>query len=196
MAGNEPMATRNLDGYGAPVIEWARVRDVLHGELTQAPETGGPGRHTTWLTTINPDGSPHVMPVGVISVGGAWHFNSGPGTRKSRNLARDPRCTVSIATHPFDLVVEGTAEQVTDRAHLQRVTEAFAAQGWPARVDGDALTAEFSAPSAGPPPWHVYRVVPATVFALGAAEPFGATRFDLPAAGSGPSAATVGSGTA
>lgn len=179
MAGNEPIAVRNLDGYGAPVIEWARVRDVLHGELTQGPGTEGPERHTTWLTTIDPDGRPHVMPIGMISVGGAWHFTSGPRTRKSRNIARDPRCTMSVATRPFDLVVEGTAERVTDAAELQTVAEAFAAQGWPARLDGDALTAEFSAPSAGPPPWNVYRLVPSTVFALGAAEPFGATRFDL-----------------
>jgi hypothetical protein len=36
---------------------------------------------------------------------------------------------------------------------------------------------EFSAPAAGPPPWHVYEVTPKTVFALGTAEPFGAMRF-------------------
>jgi hypothetical protein len=41
------------------------------------------------------------------------------------------------------------------------------------------LTAEYSAPSAGPPPWNVYRIVPSTVFALGTAEPYGAARFDL-----------------
>ena len=46
-------------------------------------------------------------------------------------------------------------------------------------VEGDALTAEFSAPAAGPPPWNAYRIVPSTVFALGTAEPYGATRFDL-----------------
>ncbi len=51
---------RNLDGYGAPTIEWARVQSVLDGQLTQAPGTGGPHRHTVWLTTINPDGGPHV----------------------------------------------------------------------------------------------------------------------------------------
>jgi len=43
----------------------------------------------------------------VISVDGSWHFSSGPGTRQSRNIARDPRCVISVATHPFDLVVEG-----------------------------------------------------------------------------------------
>jgi hypothetical protein len=88
-------------------------------------------------------------------------------------------CVVSVATHPFDLVLEGTAEQVVDAAELQTVADAFAAHGWPASVAGDALTAEYSVPSAGPPPWHVYRVVPAKVFAFGTAEPYGATRFNL-----------------
>jgi pyridoxamine 5'-phosphate oxidase-like protein len=175
----EPTAERNLDGYGTPIIEWSRVQQALDEQLTEAPGTGGPGRHTHWLTTINPDGTPHVRPLGVISIGGTWYFSSGPGTRKSRNIARDPHCVLSVATHPFDLVVEGTAERVVDAAELQTVADAFAAQGWPASVDGDALTAEYSAPSAGPPPWNGYRVVPSTVFALGTAEPYGATRFDL-----------------
>jgi pyridoxamine 5'-phosphate oxidase-like protein len=179
MPTHEPTSERNLDGYGAPTIEWGRVREVLDSQLTQAPETGGPGRHTSWLTTSNPDGTPHVRPLGVISVGGSWYFTSGPGARKSRNIARDPRCAVSAATHPFDLVVEGRAERVVDAAELQTVAEAYAAHGWPARVEGDALTAEYSAPSAGPPPWHVYRLVPSRVFAFGTAEPYGATRFDL-----------------
>jgi len=66
-----------------------------------------------------------------------------------------------------------------DPAELQALTDAFAAQGWPASVAGQALTAAFSAPSAGPPPWNAYRVVPSRVYAFGAAEPYGATRFDL-----------------
>lgn len=185
MSRNEPTSRRNLDGYGAPTIEWGRVRALLDAQLTQAPDTGGPERHTPWLTTSNPDGSPHVMPLGVITVDGTWYFSSGPGTRKSRNMARDPRCVISVATHPFDLVVEGRAERVIDATELRTVADAFAAQGWPASVAGDALTAEFSAPSAGPPPWNVYRVIPSRVYALGTAEPYGATRFDLapPAAG-------------
>jgi Pyridoxamine 5'-phosphate oxidase len=170
---------RNLDGYGAPTIEWDRVKAVLNGPLTQAPGTGGPDRHTTWLTTINPDGSPHVMPLGAVRRSGTWYFTSGPATRKSRNLARDPRCVVSVATHPFDLVIEGVAERVTDAAELASVGDVFVQEGWPAEVEGDALTAEYSAPSAGPPPWYVYRVKPSTVFVLGTSEPYGATRFDV-----------------
>lgn len=179
MPRHQPTSEKNLDIYGAPPIEWARVAEVLDVGLTLTPDTGGPNRYTTWLTTVNPDGSPHVMPLGVISLDGSWYFTSGPGTRKSRNLEHDPRCVVSVATHPFDLVVEGTAGRVTEPAELQAVADAYAADGWPAQVAGDALTAEYSAPSAGPPPWYVYRVEPTTVFALGTAEPYGATRFDL-----------------
>jgi hypothetical protein len=175
----EPTKQHNLDGYGTPPIAWERVRDVLTSDITQVPGTGGPDRHTPWLTTINPDGSPHVTPVGFIQLDRVWYFNSGPRTRKSRNVAADPRCVVSVATHPFDLVIEGSVSRVTDAAELQSVAGAFAEQGWPAQVEGDALTAEYSAPSAGPPPWHVYRLTPATVFAFGTAEPYGATKFDL-----------------
>ena len=174
----EPTAT-NLDGYGAPTIAWSRVAPILAATPTEAPDTGGPNRHTHWLTTINPDGSAHVMPVGVFHCAGTFYFTSGPGTRKSRNLGRDPRAVISLATHPFDLVIEGSAARVTDAAELAMVAAAAVEGGWPAEVEGDALTAPFSAPAAGPPPWFVYRFEPATVFALGTAEPYGATRFDL-----------------
>jgi hypothetical protein len=174
-----PTTQKNLDGYAAPPIEWSRVGEVLADPPTQAPGTGGPGRHTTWLTTINPDGSPHVMPVGIVGFDNTWYFVSGPKTRKSRNLARDNRCVVAVATDPLDLIIEGTADRVSAAEELEVVAAAFRDGGWPAVVDGQALTAEFMAPSGGPPPWHVYRVAPATAFALGTAEPFGATKFGL-----------------
>jgi hypothetical protein len=178
MATTQPTA-RNLDGYGAPPIEWARVHETLFRRLPQAPGTGGPNRHTTWLATVDPDGRPHVVPFGALLDGGEIFLCSGEGTRKNRNLHRDPRCTLTVATEPFDLTVEATAERVTDAATLERVAAGFRADDWPATVEGDALTAEFSAPSAGPPPWAVYRLVPERVYAFGTAEPYGATRFDL-----------------
>ena len=171
--------SKNLDGYGTPPIDWERVRDTLTSEITQAPDAGGPNRHTPWLTTINRDGSPHVTPVGFVQLNGVWYFTSGPGTRKSSNIAADARCVVSVATQPFDLVIEGSAARVTDADELRSVADEYVRVGWPAKVDGDALTAEYSAPSAGPPPWHVYNITPATGFAFGTAEPYGATRFDL-----------------
>ncbi len=78
-------------------------------------------------------------------------------------------------------MVEGEATVVTDPATVAAMAERWAADGWPARVDdtGSALTAEFSAPSAGPPPWHVYRLTPRTATALGAVDPGGATRWQF-----------------
>jgi len=119
------------------------------------------------------------MPLGINWMDGALYFSTGAGTRKAKNLARDPRCVVTVATHDFDIVVEGKATRVTDPAVVARMAEEYRADGWPATVsdDGISLTAEFSAPSAGLPPYIIYEVTPETVFALGTAEPYGATSF-------------------
>jgi hypothetical protein len=57
--------------------------------------------------------------------------------------------------------------------------ERWSAGGWPCQPDetGTALTAEYSAPSAGPPPWLVYRLTPRSATALQTVEPGGATRW-------------------
>jgi PPOX class probable F420-dependent enzyme len=172
-------ATNLADLYQLPLMEWARVEARLEEGLTQAPGTGGPDRHTCWLATVNPDGSPHVTGIGAIWVDGAFWFETGERSRKGRNLARDPRCTLSTSSRDFDLVVEGEARQVTDPATVADIAARYAAEGWPARVDesGTALTAEFSAPSAGPPPWHVYRLTPRTATSLLCVDPGGATRW-------------------
>ncbi len=165
--------------YDTPLIDWARVEARLDEGITQAPGTGGPDRHTCWLATVNPDGSPHVTGIGALWADGAFWFETGAGTRKAKNIDRDPRCTLSVATHEFDLVAEGRAERVTDRTTVAAMAARWAAEGWPARVDdtGLALTAEYSAPSAGPPPWFVYRLTPRTLTALLTVEPGGATRW-------------------
>jgi nitroimidazol reductase NimA-like FMN-containing flavoprotein (pyridoxamine 5'-phosphate oxidase superfamily) len=175
MATTEPRAERVLDRYGSRGIEWDNVRAQLEEGLSQAPGEGGPGRHTHWLATTDPDGGPHVVPVGALWVDGVYYFTSGAGTRKSRNLSKNPRCAITVATHEFDLVVEGTASKVTDPHKLQRVAAAYADGGWPASVRDGSLTAEYSAPSAGPPPWDLYEVTPARGYALGTAEPYGAS---------------------
>jgi len=172
-------ATNLADLYELPLLDWASIEADLGDGLTQAPGTGGPNRHTCWLATINSDGSPHVTGVGALWVDGAFWFETGERTRKGRNVARDPRCTLSVATHAFDLVVEGEAHKVTEPATVAAMAMRWAAEGWPARVDetGTALTAEFSAPSAGPPPWSVYRITAHTVTALATVEPGGATKW-------------------
>jgi hypothetical protein len=172
------MKAHNLaDLYNLPLVDWAAITRRLDQPLTQAPGTGGPNRHTCWLATINADGSPHVTGIGAEWADGAWWFETGEATRKGRNIARDPRCTLSVATDEFDLIVEGDAHKATDPAVVAAMAELWASGGWPCRVDesGVALTADFSAPSAGPPPWFVYRITPRRATALSVVEPGGAT---------------------
>ncbi len=140
------MDVKNLaELYELDPLDWAPIEDRLNAGLTQAPGTGGPNRHTCWLATLNPDGSPHVTGVGALWVDGAFWFETGEHTRKGRNLARDPRATLSMATDEFDLVVEGTVERVTDPPTVAAMAARWAGAGWPVEVDesGIALTAEF-----------------------------------------------------
>jgi len=175
------METTNLAGlYDLPPMEWSAIEARLDTKvLPQAPGSGGPDRHTCWLATIDADGSPHVTGIGALWADGAFWFETGESTRKGRNLARDPRCTLSVATHEFDLVVEGQAQLIDDPATVADLAARWSADGWPARVDdtGQAITAEYSAPSAGPPPWRVYRLGIERASAVATLEPGGATRW-------------------
>lgn len=172
------MQTNNLAGlYELEALDWAPIRSRLQEGLSQAPGSGGPDHHTCWLATINQDGSPHVTGVGALWVDDAIWFQTGDRTRKGINLARDPRCTLSSAIHGYDLVVEGTAHPVTDPSTVAAMARRWADEGWPVQVDdsGVMLTAEYSAPSAGPPPWRVYRMAPRRATAVQTVDPGGAT---------------------
>jgi hypothetical protein len=178
------MKVRNLATlYNLPPLDWATVQARLEQPIPQAPNTGGPNRHTVWLATINPDGRPHLTGVGALFVQGTFWFESGDQTQKARNLARDSRCALTLSTQEFDLVIEGEARKVTDSRTVARMAAQWAAVGWPVRVDdtGTGLTAEYSAPSAGPPPWYVYRVVALKASAVSTVEPGGATRWEFDA---------------
>jgi hypothetical protein len=120
-----------------------------------------------------------VTAVGAIWDEGKFYFTSGAGTRKSRNLAKNPNCAISVSLGDLDVVVEGTARKATDNATLERIAEQYAAQGWPAKAAAGSITAEFSAPSAGPPPWDLYVVTPSSAVGVATAEPNGATRWSF-----------------
>src|ERR687897_178862 len=109
-AGHRPprMDVRNLaELYDLEPLDWKPIADHLDAGFTQAPGTGGPDRHTCWLATIDDDGRPHVTGIGAMWHDGAFWFETGERTRKGRNLASHPRCTLSVAPHDFELVVEG-----------------------------------------------------------------------------------------
>jgi hypothetical protein len=167
-----PIETTNLSRYGDAALEWARARAALAA-------VSGPAV-THFLGTSGKDGVPHSAGVGAQWLAGDLYVTSGPGTRKARDLAVNPHCTISVRLPGIDVVLNGTAARVVDPDTLERVAAGYRAGGWPAQVDGDALTAPFSAPSAGPPPWWVYRFTFHTIIGTATEEPFGATRWRFP----------------
>jgi Pyridoxamine 5'-phosphate oxidase len=164
-------------GDGLPPVDWAAVAEKLDAGSAPAPDAHN--SRTTWLTTVNEDGSPHVTAVGALWLDGAFWFQTGSGTRKSHNVGRDPRCSIAVSIRDADVVIEGDAARVTDPGMLARVAKAWADDGWPAEPDerGSGITAPFNAPSQGPPPWNVYRVEPGSATVALGTEPGGLTRF-------------------
>jgi hypothetical protein len=168
VAEREPTETTNLDIYGNAPLEWSRVRDAL---------ASPPPTLTHFVGTVGLDGRPYAAGVGALYLDGDLYFVSGLRTRRARNLAANPACTIAAQYTGIDLVFEGEAARVTDAETLHRVAAKYREDGWPAEVERDALTAPYSAPSAGPPPWHLYRLDFHTVFGVAGAEPHGATRW-------------------
>ena len=160
-----------------PPVDWSAIVGKI--DSGSAPERDAVNSRTTWLSTVNEDGSAHVTAVGAVWLDGTFWFQTGASTRKCRNVARDPRCSVAISVPGADVVVEGEAARVTDPDSLGRVVKVWANGGWPAEVDGSGqgITAPFNAPSQGPPPWHVYRIEPRSATVTLSEEPGGLTRF-------------------
>lgn len=177
MAETEPTAKNLADLYQLGTLDWTDVRQRLATKLTQEPGSGGPDHHTFWLSTIDADGKPHLTAVGAYWVDGKYYFSGGERSRKIRNIERDPRCAIGVAIHGYDVALEGRAVRVVDDALLHRIAEVFAEGGWAPTVADGGFTHEFSAPSAGPPPWFVYEFTPQDVYAVMTEEPGGATRW-------------------
>jgi Pyridoxamine 5'-phosphate oxidase len=76
-----------------------------------------------------------VTGIGGLWVDGTFWFETGETTRKGRNLARDQRCTLGVATAELDLVVEGKAPKGTDPTTVAELAARWAGEEWPARVD-------------------------------------------------------------
>jgi hypothetical protein len=120
------------------------------------------------------------MPVIGMWLDDALYFITGESTRKGRNLSHEPRCVLAVSSTTLpslDLIVEGAAERVTDEGTLRRVTNGFRTKlGWPLEVrDGHVVGP--NAPTAGPPPYAVFQVLPTTIFGLPGTA--GMEQFDL-----------------
>jgi hypothetical protein len=157
-------------------VDWADIVGKL--DAGSPPASDAHNARTTWLATINEDGSAHVTAVGAVWLDGSFWFQTGARTRKRSNVERDPRCSIAVSIRDADVVVEGRAARVTDPRLVARVARAWSDGGWPAEADdsGTGITAPFNAPAQGPPPWHVYRIEPRSATVALGTEPGGLSR--------------------
>ena len=117
-----PKASRpDMPGYGIARSnvglldwEWAETR------LTAA--------HNYWISTVRPDGSPHVAAVWGVWLEDAFAFATGGKSRKMRNLRENPRCVVTTERADEAVIVEGTAREVIDPGHIGRILDAYIAK--------------------------------------------------------------------
>ncbi|AKH81282.1 hypothetical protein AA958_02815 [Streptomyces sp. CNQ-509] len=162
-----------FSGAGAAATPWPDARREL--------ETAA----TFWLTSVRPEGRPHVTPLIGVWLDGAVYFGTGAEERKARNLAANPHCIVSTGgsalDEGLDVVVEGDAAQVRDRALLGRVADAYTAK-YGRHVTSPEGTfhglPEAIRRGEGP---LVFEVTPRVAFAFAKGEPFGQTRYRFPA---------------
>ncbi|MGH2588195.1 MAG: pyridoxamine 5'-phosphate oxidase family protein [Dehalococcoidia bacterium] len=90
-----------------------------------------------WLSTVRPNGRPHVVPLIAVWLDGALYFSTSEAENKAKNLAKNTQVAITTGsnalTEGLDFVVEGEAVAVRDDAKLRRVADAYAAkygEGW------------------------------------------------------------------
>ncbi|PRX95433.1 pyridoxamine 5'-phosphate oxidase family protein [Allonocardiopsis opalescens] len=120
-----------------------------------------------WISTVRPDGRPHVTPLLAVWLDGALFFCTGERERKALNLAANPHTVLttgdSALREGLDVVVEGEAVRVSDEALLHRLADAYEAKygaDWRFEVRGGVFHG-----GGGPAP--VFRVAPVTAFGFG-----------------------------
>ncbi|MGC4951357.1 pyridoxamine 5'-phosphate oxidase family protein [Streptomyces sp. DT224] len=173
---SEPVAELHPDysSAGATATPWTEVVAVL--ERAQM----------FWLSTVRPDGRPHVTPLPAVRLDGALYFSTGLEEQKGRNLTRNPNCVLTTGNNVYerglDVVVEGPAVRVAERAVLERLAELWMAKiRWPY----DVAEGGFRHRPEGPQPESsgepgavvpVFAVRPVKVLAFGRGEVFSRTR--------------------
>ena len=131
---------------GAPAVPWPEARQALE-------EAG-----TYWLSTVRPDGRPHVTTLIAVWHDDALYFSTGPTEQKYKNLQKNPRCILTTGNNRLDdgldVVVEGEAVRVRDDAKLRVLAEA-----WETKYGSD-----WQATGTEESPAHVFEVEPERAF--------------------------------
>jgi nitroimidazol reductase NimA-like FMN-containing flavoprotein (pyridoxamine 5'-phosphate oxidase superfamily) len=161
MTTSEPQTELDarFSGPGASATEWAEgQRRIEEAELF-------------WLSTVRPDGRPHVTPLISVWLDGAAHFCTGAEERKAKNLAANPNCILTTGSNllreGLDVVIEGEARRLSDATKLARVAAAYEAK-YGSEWHFDVRDGAFQGASGNEA--IVFELAPTTVFGFGKGE--------------------------
>lgn len=158
----------NTTPFGKETIRPAEGQPIPWNEAANRFAAGG----TFWMATVRGDGRPHVRPILAVWVDDALHVVASTSSRKWANLGRITRCSLSTGAPALDLVVEGDVVRVTDAGTLRRVADVYESKyDWPVEIRAAAFHAE-GAPTAGPPPFHVFALAAAAAYGFATDETF------------------------
>ena len=103
----EATPVRKVTGYGMPEPRENLVSlDFISGQMSQS-------RHY-WISTVFPDGRPHVVPVWGIWHENRFHFEGSMQTAWGKNILKDPRIAVHLPDADKVVIIEGTAHIIQD----------------------------------------------------------------------------------
>jgi general stress protein 26 len=153
---------------GAEATDWAVTRQRLESA------------ELFWICTVRADGRPHMTPLVAVWLDGALYFSTGEGEQKEVNLRRNKHVILMTGCNSWDegldVMVEGDAARVTDKALLQRLAAAWTAK-WDGRWQFGVGDGCFTA---GDGQAQVYGVTPAKALAFAKGN-FSHTRHKFPA---------------
>ncbi|MEX2238236.1 MAG: pyridoxamine 5'-phosphate oxidase family protein [Dehalococcoidia bacterium] len=100
-----------MPGYGIPegpegMLDWGWAAEQLENS------------HNYWLSTARPDGRPHAMAIWGVWLDGRFYFSTGVQSVKAQNLLQNPACVITTENAGDAVILEGTAEPVTDHEQL------------------------------------------------------------------------------
>jgi PPOX class probable F420-dependent enzyme len=100
------------------------------------------GANIGHVATTMPSGGPHTVPVWVGIEGDQIAFLTGPGSRKARNLDRDPRLAISITDRDRPFAMAQVRGRVAERLEgdaafevIDRLSHKYIGQPYPLRSD-------------------------------------------------------------
>jgi nitroimidazol reductase NimA-like FMN-containing flavoprotein (pyridoxamine 5'-phosphate oxidase superfamily) len=170
-AARQPVTTLAADFSSPEAVPttWARGRSALEGA------------EIYWVSSVRPDGRPHVTPLLGIWLDGSMYFCTGDQERKARNLELNPHCILTTGANNLDgldVVVEGQAAKVSDTTERQAAADAYESK----------YGSHFTSPDGT---WFglgdairegevlLYRVTPSRVMGFARGETFSQTRWEF-----------------